>query len=89
MKKTALILSLLLILLLGACQDQGPDETAVPEPTAAAQDTRAEEVATEPTEEPEAPEPTAEPTAVPTEEPAPEPTAEPSEDDTEAEESAS
>ena len=47
MKKTTLILSLLLILLLVACQDQGPDETAVPEPTAAA-DTAVEEASPEP-----------------------------------------
>ena len=71
MKRTAMFLSILLVLLLASCQDEAsetaevPEATAVPEPTAAAQDTRAEEVSTEPTEEPEAPEPTAEPTAEP------------------------
>ena len=71
MKRTAMFLSILLLLLLVACQDEAsetaavPEATAVPEPTAAAQDTRAEEVSTEPTEEPEAPEPTAEPTEEP------------------------
>ena len=87
MKKTAFSLLIILVLLLVACQDEASTTTEVPEPTAAAEETRAEEVSTEPTEELEAPEPTAEPTAVATEEPAPEPTSEPSDADTVAEES--
>jgi D-alanyl-D-alanine carboxypeptidase len=65
MKQTTFMLLIIMILLLVACQDEGPDEAAVPEPTAAAQDTRAEGVSTEPTEEPEAPEPTVAPTEEP------------------------
>ncbi len=72
MKKTALILSLLLILLLVACQDEGPDEAAVPEPTAAA-DTAVEEASPEATEGPTE-EPAAEPTSEDT--PAEQPTEE-------------
>ena len=71
MKQTTFMLLIIMILLLVACQDEAsettevPQATAVPEPTVAAQDTRAEEVSTEPTEEPEAPEPTVAPTAEP------------------------
>ena len=67
MKKTLSLLLLVLVLLLPACQDGASETPEAPEPTAAAPDTRAEEVSTEPTEEPEAPEPTAEPTSEPSE----------------------
>ncbi len=92
MKKTASILLLLLILLLVACQDEasetteGPEDSADPEPTAAAVNTSVEEASPEPTEETEVSEATDAPTEVPTEEPAAEPTAEPIAEEPAAEE---
>jgi len=87
MKKTTSILLLLLILLLVACQDEGQEATAVPEPTVGAADTPEEaplEAVEEIEQETEIPEPTAAPTDTPEEDASPEPT----EEDTAAEEPA-
>lgn len=80
MKRATSLLFTLVVFLLVACQDGGAEVTAVPDTTAAAEETGAEEISTEPTEEPEAPEPTVAPTEMPTEEPTAEPTAEPADD---------
>jgi pimeloyl-ACP methyl ester carboxylesterase len=75
MKNIVAFLLILLVILLVACQDEGPEATVAPEPTAAAVEMPEEEASPEATEETEAPEPTADPTEMPTEEPTAEDTA--------------
>lgn len=88
MKNTTSILSILLILLLVACQDEAPETAEAPEPTLAAADMPKEGASPGESEETEGPEPTEVPTPVLTEETSTNPTAEPFEVDTEAEQSA-
>ena len=72
MKNIASFLLVVLLILLAACQDAGPDETAVPEPTGAEEDTSVEEAPSEMAEEsgeaPEIIDPTATSEEMPTDE---------------------
>jgi peptide/nickel transport system substrate-binding protein len=76
MKRSLLILLLILGLVLVACGGDEEEPTTAPEPTEAPAEEPAEEPTEEPAEEP-AEEPTEEPAEEPTEEPAEEPTEEP------------